>query len=51
MWHALRQAFEQQRDPFYTPEKALHDVAILEAVDQAIKTGSRVTVDARMSVS
>ena len=46
MWHALAQAFRDQRDPFYTPEKALHDVAILQAVDQAIKTGGRVSIDA-----
>jgi len=49
MWCALHQAFEKQRDSFYTPEKALHDVAILEAINQAIKTGSRVAVNARMS--
>lgn len=51
MWRALRQALEERRAPFYTPEKALHDVAILEAIDQAIKTGSRVAVNARMSAS
>ena len=45
MWHAIVQAFSEQRDAFYTPEKALHDVAILEAVDQAIKTGGRVAVE------
>lgn len=44
MWHALLRAFREERDPFYTPERALHDVAILEAVDQAIKTGGRVPV-------
>ena len=44
MWHALVQAFGEERDPFYTPERALHDVAILEAVDQAIKTGRYVPV-------
>ena len=44
MWHALAGAFRDQSDPFYTPEKALHDVAILEAVDLAIKTGGRVPV-------
>lgn len=49
MWHALAQAFREQRDPFYTPEKALHDVAILQAVDQAIKTGTRVAVDVARS--
>jgi predicted dehydrogenase len=44
MWRALHQAFQEQRDPCYTPEKALHDVAILEAINQAIKTGSRVRI-------
>lgn len=50
MWRALHQAFVEQRDPFYTAEKALHDVAILEAINQAIKMGSRVTVNAGTSV-
>ena len=49
MWRALHQAFEEQRDPFYTPEKALHAVAILEAINQAIKTGSRVAGNAHVS--
>jgi predicted dehydrogenase len=44
MWHALDRALREQRDPFYTPEKALRDVAILAAVDQSIKTGARVPV-------
>lgn len=44
MWQALRQAMREQRDPFYTPERALRDVAILEAVDRAIKTGGRAPV-------
>jgi scyllo-inositol 2-dehydrogenase (NADP+) len=50
MWHALHQAFVEQRDPFYTAEKALHDVAVLEAINQAIKMGSRVTVNAGISI-
>jgi len=50
MWHALRQAFVEQRDPFYTAEKALQDVAILEAIDQAIKKGGRVAMEAPGSV-
>jgi len=44
MWRALQQAFEEQRDPFYTPEQALRDVAILEAINQAVKTGGRVPI-------
>ena len=49
MWHALVRAFRELRDPFYTPEKALQDVAILEAINQAIKTGNRVPINARMA--
>ncbi len=49
MWHELHQAFQDQRDPRYTPEKALDDVAILEAINQAIKTGSQVRVNASIS--
>jgi predicted dehydrogenase len=45
MWRALAQAFAERREPFYTPEKALDDVATLEAVSQAIKSGGRVSVD------
>ena len=37
MWHALADAFTNQREPFYTGEKALQDVLILEKVDQAIQ--------------
>ena len=44
MWRALAQAFAERREPFYTPEKALDDVATLEAVSQAIKSGERVPV-------
>lgn len=51
MWQALHQAFREQRDPFYTPEKALNDVAILEAVAQAIKTRGRVPVAMELPVS
>ncbi len=46
MWQALRQAFADLREPFYTPERALGDVAILEAISQAIKSGGRVAVEA-----
>jgi scyllo-inositol 2-dehydrogenase (NADP+) len=46
MWRALRQALAERREPFYTPEKALRDVAILEAIARAIKTGGRVALDA-----
>lgn len=41
MWQALEQAFRTQTAPFYTPEKALHDVAILEAIDQSSKASGQ----------
>jgi scyllo-inositol 2-dehydrogenase (NADP+) len=44
MWHALAAAFSDQRVPGYTADNAVQDVAILEAIDQAIATGQRVTV-------
>jgi len=51
MWQALHQAFLEQRDPFYTPEKAVDDVFILEAFDRAIKTGGRPAVNASSQAS
>ena len=42
MWQALREAWPAGRDPYYTAEKALQDVAILELVDRSIKTGQRM---------
>ena len=44
MWQALLHAFDTGDDPFYTAEKALRDVAILEAIGQAIKSGQRAPV-------
>lgn len=44
MWQAIITAYQQGALPYYTPERALQDVAILEAVDQAIKQGSQVTI-------
>jgi scyllo-inositol 2-dehydrogenase (NADP+) len=44
MWQAIARSFREGNEPFYTPEKALLDVAILEAIDRAIKTGGRVPV-------
>jgi predicted dehydrogenase len=46
MWNAIAQAFREGHDPFYTPERALQDVAILEAVDLSIKSGARAPVAA-----
>jgi hypothetical protein len=44
MWQALVKAFEEGKEPYYTPERALADVAILEAVDKAIKVGQRLSI-------
>jgi predicted dehydrogenase len=44
MWNAFVGAVRDQSEPRYTPERALHDVAILEAIDHAIKSGTRVPV-------
>ncbi|CAN5509083.1 Gfo/Idh/MocA family oxidoreductase [soil metagenome] len=44
MWQALAQAWQAGHDPYYTPEKALQDVAILATVDSAIKTGTRLPI-------
>lgn len=45
MWRAIGPAFAEQREPFYTADWALNDVATLEAVSQAIKSGGRVSVE------
>lgn len=45
MWQAFAAAFQSQNEPFYTPERAVHDVAILEAVAQSIKSGERVQIN------
>jgi len=44
MWPAIIDAHQQKKAPYYTPERALQDVAILEAVDQAIKRKNVVTI-------
>jgi predicted dehydrogenase len=46
MWKAFAGAFREDHLPLYTPEKALQDVAILEAVDQSIKSGGRAPIGA-----
>jgi predicted dehydrogenase len=46
MWQALVQAHQQGTAPAYTPERALQDVAILEAVDQAIQRNTVVAIPA-----
>jgi predicted dehydrogenase len=44
MWRAMLQALHEGRDPAYAPGHALRDVAILEAIDQAIRTDGRAAV-------
>lgn len=44
MWQAIAKAWQERRDPYYTPEKAVSDVAILETVDRSIKTGQRQAI-------
>lgn len=51
MWHALVDAFHKQITPFYTAEKAIQDVLILEKVDQAIQQNQVMSVDAIGSAS
>ncbi len=46
MWPAIIHAHQQGQDAYYTPERALQDVAILEAVDQAIKQQTNVAIPA-----
>ncbi len=37
MWQAIVHAYVEGGDPYYTPQRALQDVAILEGVERAIK--------------
>jgi hypothetical protein len=45
MWRGIARAFHEPAAPIYTPEMALRDVAILEAVDRSIASGqpARIT--------
>lgn len=44
MWRGLARAFREPDAPIYTPEMALRDVAILEAVDRSIASGQPVQI-------
>jgi len=44
MWQALIQAWQTERDPYYTPARAVQDVAILEMVDRSIQRGQPIRV-------
>lgn len=48
MWQAIVDAYAQNNEPAYTAEKALRDVAILEAVDRSIKANCPVTIPSLM---
>jgi hypothetical protein len=41
MWQALAKAWQENKEPYYTTEKALRDVAVVETVAYSIKTGQR----------
>lgn len=40
MWRAFARAFTEGAEPHYTPARAATDVALLEAVERAIKSGA-----------
>jgi predicted dehydrogenase len=42
MWRQIAQAHQEEREPAYSVAHALRDVAVLETVDQAIKTAARL---------
>ena len=44
MWQALIAAYQRGEEPYYTADRALQDVAILEAVAQAIQTGQSMSI-------
>jgi predicted dehydrogenase len=44
MWRAIARAYREGGEPYYTPEKALGDVMILEMVDQSIKKGKTMRI-------
>jgi predicted dehydrogenase len=46
MWQAIVAAYQQGIEPAYSPQRALGDVAILEAVDHSIKQKARVEIAA-----
>lgn len=44
MWQALIAAYQNGEEPYYTAERALQDVAILEGVAQSIQQGQGVAI-------
>ncbi len=45
MWQAIADAYRTGQTPPYTSQRALTDVAVLEAVDRSIKVGERVRIE------
>jgi scyllo-inositol 2-dehydrogenase (NADP+) len=45
MWRAFADAFASGETPYYTPQKALLDVALLAGVERSIKSGTRQAID------
>lgn len=45
MWRAFAAAFQDGSTPIYTPQRAIQDVALLEAINHAIKLGQRQLVE------
>ena len=45
MWQALGAAFRSGEEPYYTPQRAVRDVAILEAVARSIASGQSADVE------
>ncbi len=41
MWQAFAASFSDETAPYYTPEKALFDVALLVGIERSIKSGLR----------
>lgn len=45
MWRAFAAAFVSGEMPYYTPEKAIFDVALLTSVERSIKSGTRQAIE------
>jgi scyllo-inositol 2-dehydrogenase (NADP+) len=44
MWHELVRTYQEGRDPSYSAEEGVRDVALLETMDRAIKSGQRLPI-------
>lgn len=45
MWRAFADAFASGEQPYYTPQKAIFDVALLTGVERSIKSGTRQAIE------